>query len=318
LEICNLILQRHDNSPNNLETLPRMSLISHARFLYMADWKNPGNVELWFTTTTNEFCKGSSLYFEPTRSTNSSKAVWSLLRPKYPFVHNDYLAVFPQGQSRRKWLEWLCRNFYLSPYLRLVSPLHQPTFYLSDDFRFIFDSCPTPHVLCVLMDNWSYYSEWIEENGRKDELPETKSSRRQVRKKLAEMKVRCKGGHLRPLRETCLPLIDRALDSFCAPSLDIDNPESPRWQNLVNFGVIVSRGVPFYILCLSNIQGSQPKKTTVIHIYQQLQVEVDRSGDVELVRYMSPYSYLFSDVDSIVHDIGESFEKRVSYIRTLQ
>jgi hypothetical protein len=282
-QICRLILEKHADS--SAKSLPQRSLVSHARFLFRADWKNQGKVDLWFATAKDERAQGSSLYVEqnPNRATNLPRTVFNHIQKKDRFIHMDYFGDCQQ-ETRRKWVEWFCQQFSLSTCPRLVSPLSSSTFDLSDDFTSILDTCPITDVLRTLRDNWRHYAKWIEDDN--DELRETESSKRKLRNSLAQRVVMCRNGRKYPLAKTCLPSIDNTLDEIlCTPSLEIDDRKNKGWGILTNFGVTVARDIRFYFLCLFNLRESRPPKKTVGYIYQQIQVELDRSGDVDLVRY---------------------------------
>ncbi|KAF4631646.1 hypothetical protein G7Y89_g6486 [Cudoniella acicularis] len=254
-EICRLIRDLHADPSFNPALLSRKQLVSHAEFLFKAPRQVPDNSEL---------C-----------------GIFEQLELQYQFLHTDYYDAIPP-QQRLSWIIWLCDNFNLSRLPRLISPGLGSSFNLSDDFKFILGKCESSDVLLLLRNNWDYYKTWIEEKEWDEKSPEYRASKGKVRDRLAGIDVKCRMGKF-PLGRTFLPLIDVDMDEIHGlPVLDIQDPKDQRWQVLVNFGTAVKKDIQFYLLCLENMQGSNPSVEDISSIYRKLQFKCSENG--ELIR----------------------------------
>jgi len=174
----------------------------------------------------------------------------------------------------------LTKSFGLYTIPRLtttVSPASPEKFYLSEEFKYVFAHCDSSSVLQVIRDNWDLYSKWMEESSSGKDTSTLKASKENVRASIGSMTVKCRRG-TSVLRDTVLPGLDREMDENpCVRGLLIKDPQKPQSRILRRFGVIVDRGLKYYLRCLQAIQGSNASKHTIAHIYEKIQSEYDNN-----------------------------------------
>ncbi|KAF4633144.1 hypothetical protein G7Y89_g4978 [Cudoniella acicularis] len=267
--ICRLIMDLHQDSTKASSLSPNQ-LISHAEFLYRSDYKPPQDQELWFATDLDGKCQGSQLYVDMGTESTSAAANFFHVDEGFPFLHGDYLLLFPD--QNEKWLLWLSENFGLSSVPRLVTFPRKDDFALSGDFQHLFRTQLSSKVLSLLRDNWKYYSKWIEESTHDAPGSLLEQSRTKVRTQLASTLVLCLNGRTHRLGKTSLPALDPdfSLGSHFAV-LDISDPDDRRWQVLQCLGVAVKKDLYFYLLCFENMQSSEVPIEDAIHLYEEVQ-----------------------------------------------
>jgi hypothetical protein len=291
-ETTQVILKTHADPSFNPELLSMAELISHAAFLYRAEWQNSNDSELWFVTEKEKRHRGSELYLDTNADArHSATKYFALHRSSYPFLHCDYLKAFPSESE--SWLLWLENNLHLSTLPRLVSPLAGSPFDLSDDFKFIIETWSSSEALLMLCDNWSHYSRWIEECGSGYPRPWSRKSKLKVRNALETTNVRCCDGIDYPSKETFLPSSGLLIDvSSHPPILDIPDISNQKWQNLGKLGVALNMNVRFYLLCLEQMQGCEAAVSQISYIYEQIQARCSENEElVRLEQFFRLYLY---------------------------
>ncbi|PMD64854.1 uncharacterized protein K444DRAFT_554213 [Hyaloscypha bicolor E] len=277
-EISKLIIEMHSQEWFKSLRLDAGQLLSHALFLYKSSWcPRPGDqrATLWLATTKKGVSRLSlDLYIHGTFDKESTLAnITKQLEKRYLFVHPSYLEAVSNDTG---WLIFLCKSFGLERMPRLVTNLSANSpdhFKLSEDFKFVFDSCTSVDALELLRDHWQHYSRWIEDGGAFEDTA-CRASKVAVRAAIGALEAVCHNGCF-PLQGTLLPAVDHIVDeSPFARTLKIRDPENQQWEFLKHFGVAVKRDIHYYLRCLKHMTGTKgiPEKT-VTHIYERIQYE---------------------------------------------
>lgn len=123
-EICRLFVDLHasaDFQPNRLSTA---EIVSHATFVYQAEWQPPKSADLWFATTKSECARGKDAYVLGIHHIDSAAArVFSVLEKHFPVIHADNLTALLEVPD---FPEWLVHNPGLSKIPRLITPVVEP------------------------------------------------------------------------------------------------------------------------------------------------------------------------------------------------
>jgi hypothetical protein len=154
-------------------------------------------------------------------------------------------------------------------------------FTLSDEFIFLFRECDSSDVLELLKENWHHYSQWIDGAQLKWQSIAFVNSTIRLKNSLGACVVQSANGLL-PLRETVLPTLDVQLDGAeSIPSLKIKNPQSPAWNLLSYFGVILKTDIHYYLRCLISMSEQACSDIdTVAYLYDQIQSRYSKSEDL--------------------------------------
>lgn len=156
-------------------------------------------------------------------------------------------------------------------------------FSLSEEFEFMLRECDSSDVLQLIRDNWHHYSQWIEGAHMKWQIEEFVTASTALRSKISASNVRTLRGPL-PLHDTVLANLDAHLDSSKSiPVIELPDPESPEWNLLSYFDVVMKGDVSYYLRCLIAISSDdKPDTDLVTYIYEQLQSKY--TGNEELIR----------------------------------
>jgi hypothetical protein len=156
-------------------------------------------------------------------------------------------------------------------------------FSLSEEFEFMLRECDSSDVLQLIRDNWHHYSQWIEGAHMKWQSEEFVTASTTLRSKISASNVRTLRGPL-PLHDTVLANLDAHLDSSKSiPVIELPDPESPEWNLLSYFDVVMKGDVSYYLRCLIAISNDdKPDTDLVTYIYEQLQSKY--TGNEELIR----------------------------------
>jgi hypothetical protein len=137
---------------------------------------------------------------------HSAGQVFKNHKKRFKFLHKAYSTIFTR-QADRKWIQ---KNIGVGLIPRLVVLSSEGTFSLSNDFRFLVDSCMSSEVLQLLKAHWNHYRQWIltenfqttktEPSSLVHDTPHSK-----IRAFLSLMNVRCHDGSFVPLDQTYLP-----------------------------------------------------------------------------------------------------------------
>ena len=177
----------------------------------------------------------------------------------------------------------------------LVS-LHSPAdkFELSDDFQFLINNIPALEVLQLLRAHWKSWRIWIvpKENqvpkagtGKPNkERTAEKTPYDKMKAVFSSMMVQCHNGSFAQLGQTCLPrkdvLVALDIPEFPNPSaftkstfqvLLIPDPDSPSWDILENFGVIVKVEPKCLIRRLEQVKEAGATKEQVSILYERIE-----------------------------------------------
>lgn len=274
--VCQLILNLHTANAN-ISKLSLEDLISQIKFLYKSNWIPSGTVDLWFMAESGRRQNGSSLYIDTDLDDKfSATSIFAHRRSNVGFLHTDYLAQFPE--ESKGWKSWLGKHFGLSHYPRLVSTIVDGSFYLSPDFKSLFEDFPSADILSLLRNNWKSYSRWIQEDPN-DKAPNSifNQSRKKLTTALANMSVLCTSGERHRLKQTSLPGIDQDLASTeLVFTLDVPDPSSRSWRELLwHLGVSVELNLHFYFQCIQNVMSTEVSQDAMGLLYSKIQTGID-------------------------------------------
>jgi hypothetical protein len=210
-EMCQLILKLHASEQFRPESTSRAELISHATFLWKADWALLKlKRSIWVATQTGSFCRSSQVYISSDEPYSASR-VFGEYSQQFFFLHIDYTEAFSEISGSDNWKAWLRINLDVELFPRLVRHVdpEQTSFTLNDDFQFFMTNRPYLDVLQVLRLQWAYYKQWLPaDKGQKnvaqlDEATE-RTSAGQLRNTLSVMPVSCYGGVKVQLKDSFL------------------------------------------------------------------------------------------------------------------
>lgn len=277
-DVCGQIAKLHSGDNFDALRLRRSELIAQVRFMHRACWQGEG-LKLWFATRKGGCKRGPQLYLRVDSGKSQLSGISKKMDTSFEFIHDDYLHV--PATEKAAWISWLKKTCGISDIPRLVEP---GTLLLSNDFRILLAACQSRDILFLLRENWSYYSQWLENDagaspiahGRK--LPEQVAKMRPL-EGLKSQQVRCCNRFF-ALEKTILPMLDPMLDNKAwSPTIELYDPLNTGWKILCHLGVAVERNAQYYIRCLEALRGSHADATTLTHIYTQLSVRDAQEGD---------------------------------------
>ncbi|GAB1312416.1 hypothetical protein MFIFM68171_02626 [Madurella fahalii] len=284
-EVCRLISDMHNDDSFNPEAVPREELLAHVMFMFRSSFTPPATADLWFATESDGRCKGSSLYMHGDFGPTSVERTLSMeLAREFHFIHSDYeKALAAEGGA---WVAWLQTNFRIATTPRIQSANMDAggKYHLSNEFRYLFQNCPSPDVLTLLRDHWAQYSEWLEDpkQGSVSRAAGAAKSKAAIKGEIMSMTVETLQGAAQ-LATTVLPGLDQEVDKCVhARVLGLPDPENLLWSILGIFGVAVRRDVQYYLQYLKALQLQRPLKESVAHAYRQIHAEY--SGNERVIR----------------------------------
>ena len=263
-------------SGSGLKGVSIPDLIAQAHFLFSTRWANHGNAPIWVATDRGLCKRGEEVYIDDDGPHTASK-VFAKNRAAFKFLHPGYVLAHLKDQA--SWIEWLEESLGVTKIPRLV--LKREPFKLSVDFRFIIWSLSSERWLEILCEHWEEYEKWLEPGN------DDPTDQERLVSELSGVKVTCRGGVYRRLRDSFLPIDEfvSAADGL-VPFLLVQEPNHARWQALGVLGVGVKSGVDFYLFCLSKLAESGPavKLSRVKLLLNQVEARC-REEDQQRVRY---------------------------------
>ncbi|KAL8397267.1 hypothetical protein RB594_004112, partial [Gaeumannomyces avenae] len=235
-------------------------------------------------------------------------------RGRFPFLHASYHAAFPTPDHR----DFLVQDLQLAEIPRLVNPGDTAAkFSLSADFRFLMDNLATAEMLELLRHNWDYYSCWVVSPNT---LPmaanevlgqDSGNSHECIRDAIASMPVQLLDGRLARLGQTCLPredvlaafglvkpsvgaagvantrstitmggsLGERAFAALSVPELD-----SPTWDMLELFDVVVRVGPKDFVRRLQQLRQGNPTQEEVAIVYERIEMSARKGKMIKALQ----------------------------------
>ncbi|CZR50455.1 uncharacterized protein PAC_00327 [Phialocephala subalpina] len=244
-KVCQAIISTHSSSSFLPMLLSLEDLISHAMFLFHANWTRISPGCLWLLTESGAVKPSFDAYIDSDK-TGSASTLFGQDRKLFSFIHSDYsmkVALDRQSQLR----DWMVANLGVAEFPRLV-------------------------------DNWDHYAKWITQ-----EKKSTMECTRQVRQAIGNMSVSCKGGGSAKLRETILPTPNTDATSLASISfLEIPDPQHPQWKKLSHFGVVVTAGIGPFIKYLEILKNSDSTLEKTSELYKQIYTQCNL--DPSLIR----------------------------------
>lgn len=213
-ELAQRIVDQHGDLMFQPQNMSGTNLVSHAVFLYKANWREPVP-HFWFASENGTCCLGRDAYLDVKSADESwvfsATAILSSHRSNFRFLHESYLETFGDEESRK----WLCDTFLVETTPRLmqhvppgsISP-PQTAVLLHDDFSFLVQNKPSALILCLLRDAWSSYClklPFLTEGIGKPASSDNGGAAPQVISALSNMEVDCHGGQKVKLKDTFLP-----------------------------------------------------------------------------------------------------------------
>jgi len=294
-QICQHISDSHASPTFKPEQWTPEQLISHARFLYEASWRPSEAVDLWFATSNDRRCKGSSLYIPGSLSDSSENTatarVFRKLTTKYPTIHGDCMTDMDTD-----WILFLTTTLKLSKIPRLVTyaaGISKGPFSLSGEFKFLFRECSASDVLHVLNENWHTYGTWIESDAAQPQDDDFSLSRITLVNSIENTIVHTRNGPSR-LYTTVFPLLDAYLEEHLSslPVLDIDEPKDKVLRRRLSlFSVLVENNIDYYLYHLRQLKDQHsPPFEILSYVYEQIQLRYDTDEDI--IEYVNSINLL--------------------------
>lgn len=291
VEVCRIIIQTHGSKEFNPQTISRADLIHHVAFLYSAGWKLQKPTDTLWVVPEDESRRLSPEVYLDSQDKNSASQVFQKYRVKFSFLHEEYSNIF-HTQDHQKWLQ---ENLVLDIAPRLVSLQGQTDkFELSDDFQFLINNIPALEVLQLLRAHWKSWRIWfVPKECHVPKAGTSKPNRERAAEKtpydkmkavFSSMMVQCHDGSFAQLGQTCLPRKDVlvALDIPESPNpsaftkstfqvLLVPDPDSPGWDILENFGVMVKVEAKYLIRRLEQVKEAGATKEQVSLLYERIE-----------------------------------------------
>ncbi|KAI0849615.1 hypothetical protein F5Y00DRAFT_261400 [Daldinia vernicosa] len=181
-------------------------------------------------------------------------------------------------KEKQSFRSYLISTLHLSEIPRLVREsigVAKQSYFLSEEFKFLFKECPVSDVLYLLSEHWNIYSEWIEMSSSKRQDPNIVDSNKKLLNDIADSIVRTLHG-LSPIRNTVLPSLDpRIMElQIPIPILDIDGSEDQSLRRKLGcLGIKVDADIHYYLSCLASLglQQGSPDDDAILYIYEQIQ-----------------------------------------------
>jgi hypothetical protein len=161
-DFAQAIVDKHQDPKFQPGSVPSSDLISHAIFLFKANWQD-SVPHFWFASEDGSYCQGRDAYLDVDSHheswAGSATRAFSARRAEVRFLHKSYLAEFDDEKSRT----WLCNKLFVETIPRLVSvppgpvPRSPDSIVLHGDFYSLIQHTSSAEVLCLLRNNWSFY-----------------------------------------------------------------------------------------------------------------------------------------------------------------
>jgi hypothetical protein len=305
--ICGIIIRIHEEAELQPNTLSTSDLISQLVFLYETGWKNAERRDIWFTTESGSYCRGSQVYMD-SDVPYSAKSMFAQNRAEIPFLHQDYYKAFSSITAPSKppletggWQEWLAEHMNVAQIPRLAAPPIGAPFSTSRDFQFLLNTHPSTELLLLIRHHWNYYSRWVVHKERRIKAADWDISQEKIRDKISYMEVKCRHGLVKPLNQTFLPLSSMKLEKFVSvPFLDVPEPDNDQWDYLKHFGVVVELDAVFFVEYLRRLKNVCTSREQVSKLYEQIGLWTtgDNAGAIRYVSMMAVFVLNFELINS--------------------
>jgi hypothetical protein len=298
-DLARVITDTHKSKNFKPASLDVKVLVSHAKFLFKARWRNNDGTDLWIATEDGRRLRASSTYLKKNVPGTAGNYLHASKHSSYGFTHSDYLRACDTHNV--EWEDWLRSELKIAIFPRLIEkkcvdpegfPItSDPRKVIHQDFLSILEGSSTLEFLTMLREGWAeYYSAYL---GKGIAVFRAKSAQKglekvtapeMVAKYLRRVRVPCWGGHyMVPLEETILPIPILQKDApWCRSFLDILDPTDPKWEYLDSFGVSISGDLRFYLQCLRHAKALEEDHIRVSYIMQQIQAHA--AEDEEYLR----------------------------------
>jgi len=297
-KIINAITLRHADPHFKPDDFAAGIIVSHARFLFNLNWKNPlashysvaPSHDLWMESEDGKCRKGSAMYFP-----SATPGAASLILPNgrqsaaYGFLHPLYVDSDVKSGKGQFYL-WLQQHMRVRLYPRLLKTSFTNYYtsdiktHIHDDFKLIVQDHLSKQVLVLLREGWSYYGPFFDRSaGSHPGVNDTVIQG--VKAYFQGLSVRTTGGinitsTFQPLRR----LVEEA--NGLVPFLDIPDPENPNWTKLLGqLGVGSDTDLRFYLACLL---GAKAKGDVPMSEVRGLvrNIEVKSASDLRQLRWV--------------------------------
>jgi hypothetical protein len=283
LKISAILADAHLDPSFRPAKLPRAHLVSQARYLYNAGWKNASRRPLWFAANDGTFAHGCRLYINSIE--DFAAVTWTkAFTEQLCFLHEDYF-LWLEGDytATNEWTEWLVSSYEVNVFPLMMTTGPGESFSLSDDFRTLLKVSKSTEVLELLRSKWDYYAKWIDRANALDKDGDWEISRRKLVSELGAMEVNCKCGRLAALNQTFLPVSGLpANSSLQLLLLDVQSPNDPSWHFLQHLGVSIKIDTRFFVDQLLAVRDTNIPLEEVTKMYLDLEL---RGPPPEELRY---------------------------------
>jgi hypothetical protein len=257
------IIELHSQSKLEISNLSCKELITHAKYLYLSGWHNPGSEQIWVMTAAGAI-QSSLQTYTVSDGPYAAVSIFEKFNAELPILHPDYHEISKSNSGEK----WLSAELKLAKHVRLLDSCSEKPD-LNTDFLFLLKTMPSSEFLVMLRDTWEFYSGDLIESSEKEDQ-DGSSDKAALRKRIASMEVRCVGGEICPMNQTVLPR-GETNKSMSFHFLDVPDPEDECWGFLKYFNVVIDIGIEVYAQSLRNFKESSCLVSDVSIIYQRIQ-----------------------------------------------
>lgn len=288
--ICDGIVAAHiaqgPGSFSDPATIGTPELISHARLLHRQSWtpKSHQRPELWMASSDGQHLRGSALYaMRHPKGLYRGTSVNDILEAMSPQLHKGYFGEeaihhYSSGSCesntadcRDSFVDYMACTFGVSIVPRLVGwNTTKCDFSLAREFRGLFRTYHASHIFQLIVDNWNFYSPWIELEELHINCEECVDSRQNLLKDIRHSPSHLEHGLGTKILDTVLPDIDPFVQCAGIPlavaKVSNCGDTTVRYR-LQCLGVITRKGYAFYSKCLNALRKQRnPSQHLVAYV----------------------------------------------------
>ena len=295
------ILALHSRGRAAVSDLSDQDLASHAQYLYLSLWQNPGSARIVAAVSRPVQAAGhhrewgDECYIDD-EDELSAKRLFHDQRHRFSFLSEAYFRP-ARFQNNPDWVRWLENHMGATKLPRLL-PNHRGakmTLHLGilparrriedreihKDFLWVADNIPSRTWLRLICEKWGTYESIQRELFRR----KSTCSMIALENRISAIHVRCRDGSSQPMSSTYLPVDDvQASTDAAVPLIDVEDPLHNRWETLKRFKVGIRNDARFYLLCLTRLSGTPNALDKCQRLLGQIQSHADSSEQSAIVK----------------------------------
>jgi len=274
-DICELIIDTHNDPSFKPQSLQRGQLVSHAMCLFDSNYREKKKASgLWICTKVDRAVRARDAYID--LDVEHPVKVYLGEGSSVPFPHSAYLSA--AADRAEDFCQWAQASMGLSSIPRLASyTTTDGRFEMTPEFKWILEKKSSLETLYLLRDNWDdEYSLWFHSDMKK--RPASKQSMGELIKAISHTHVDCMRNTRVPLYQSFVPLREWLSYASQVPLLNIPDDDLAAWEFLKLFGVGVKRNVRVFLDILRRFRAHPVTDATLpqvrelyYHIQQRTQ-----------------------------------------------